>query len=448
MPDISKIRFGETELNFKDAIAREMISQFGSLSCVVCDSLENTPDISSFMTGNGNIQGTLLPSADTKNKIYLVPNGQSDQVNTYDEILTVEIDTSIYKWERIGSTQIDLSQYYTKSQVDELLSSTDSTTDSYTKEQSDSLYVSLVNSTVFTTFSRGRFDPEDENEDTVGDGSFAFGEAVTASGELSHAEGSGTVASGEQSHTEGGGTTASGLDSHAEGLVTVASGDFSHAEGLNTTASGDQSHTEGFDTQASGVGSHAEGNSTIASGLHAHAEGTGTEASGDNSHTEGGGATASGKYSHAEGSGTESQGEASHAEGGGTVSSGMNAHAEGLIANATGDFSHAEGMGTIATGANSHAEGAFTSATRKSQHVFGEFNVADDGGDVPTDYGDYIEIVGNGNNSRRSNARTLDWEGNEWLAGSLILGNTALTENNLRTLLNLASLQNANGVGF
>jgi chitodextrinase len=48
----------------------------------------------------------------------------------------------------------------------------------------------------------------------------------------------------------------------------------------------------------------------------------------------------------------------------------------------------------------------------------------------------YVEIVGNGTaTDARSNARTLDWAGNEWLAGNLTaaggtftLGATALTE--------------------
>lgn len=37
--------------------------------------------------------------------------------------------------------------------------------------------------------------------------------------------------------------------------------------------------------------------------------------------------------------------------------------------------------------------------------------------------GTYVEMVGNGgNDSNRSNARVLDWQGNEKLAGSLTLG--------------------------
>lgn len=59
----------------------------------------------------------------------------------------------------------------------------------------------------------------------------------------------------------------------------------------------------------------------------------------------------------------------------------------------------------------------------------------------------YAEIVGNGlDDSNRSNARTLDWQGNEYLSGGLTLGdgskglrigNTKLTETDLIALLNM-----------
>lgn len=124
---------------------------------------------------------------------------------------------------------------------------------------------------------------------------------------------------------------------------------------------------------------------------------------------EGIGTTASGDYSHAEGSYSQAKGYASHAE---------------TYGIAMGNASHAEGNGT-ATGGYSHAEGQGTIANRQSQHVFGEYNVLDDTGSTPYTRGTYIEIVGNGTGasaSLRSNARTLDWSGNEVLAGKLTVG--------------------------
>ena len=48
------------------------------------------------------------------------------------------------------------------------------------------------------------------------------------------------------------------------------------------------------------------------------------------------------------------------------------------------------------------------------------YNKLDSPTEPYTDKGTYVEIVGNGiGNGARSNARTLDWDGNEVLAGGL-----------------------------
>ena len=102
---------------------------------------------------------------------------------------------------------------------------------------------------------------------------------------------------------------------------------------------------------------------------------------------------------------------------------GANSHAEGNTTAANGADSHAEGLGSVAAGANSHAEGAYTTASKKSQHVFGEYNESDPSEASSSERGTYLEIVGNGTaDEERSNARTLDWDGNEVLAGGLTLG--------------------------
>ena len=108
---------------------------------------------------------------------------------------------------------------------------------------------------------------------TVGEGSYAVGASVTASGAFSHAEGFFTDASGSESHAEGFGTKASGSESHAEGFGAKALGSKSHAEGFNTTASGQSSHAEGVSTSASGDYSHVEGCGTIALGDYQHVQG-------------------------------------------------------------------------------------------------------------------------------------------------------------------------------
>ena len=138
---------------------------------------------------------------------------------------------------------------------------------------------------------------------------------------------------------------------------------------------------------------------------------------------EGNGTTASGDYSHAEGLNNTASGRFTHVEGGGNTASGIGAHAEGSYTTSSGDDGHSEGLHTTASGAASHAEGYYTTANHKSQHVFGEYNIVDTSSEEATARGTYVEIVGNGTgDSAKSNARTLDWSGNEVLAGTLTTG--------------------------
>lgn len=105
------------------------------------------------------------------------------------------------------------------------------------------------------------------------------------------------------------------------------------------------------------------------------------------------------------------------------TASGQMSHAEGNETEASGICSHSEGWGTVASGAGSHAEGYGTIANHKNQHAKGAYNIADPSAAPATGRGNYVEIVGNGTaDDARSNARTLDWDGNEVLAGKLTLG--------------------------
>ncbi|MEE0870583.1 MAG: hypothetical protein U0L52_04315 [Bacteroidaceae bacterium] len=67
------------------------------------------------------VQTLPTPSAQTVGKIYLVPSADPQTQNTKDEYITLTITeegTTTYAWEQIGSTDIDLSNYYTKAQAD------------------------------------------------------------------------------------------------------------------------------------------------------------------------------------------------------------------------------------------------------------------------------------------------------------------------------------------
>lgn len=120
--------------------------------------------------------------------------------------------------------------------------------------------------------------------------------------------------------------------------------------------------------------------------------GTGTRSIRANDHSTN---TASGGYSFASGSNT--------------TASGTDSFAGNVMTTASGGASYAIGMGTI--------------ANHMAQVAFGTFNVADTSTASAGSKGTYVELVGNGQNEvRRSNARTLDWNGNETLAGKLTVG--------------------------
>lgn len=88
-----------------------------------------------------------------------------------------------------------------------------------------------------------------------------------------------------------------------------------------------------------------------------------------------------------------------------------------------GQNAFAQGMNTEAPGRCSHAEGYYTIAGSNYQHVQGKYNIA-------SYDGAYAHIVGNGykdgftGKEVRSNAHTLDWDGNGWFAGSVYVGGT------------------------
>lgn len=135
---------------------------------------------------------------------------------------------------------------------------------------------------------------------------------------------------------------------------------------------------------------------------------------------------ASGDYSHAEGSNNTTNGYCSHAEGWRNIASGDGSHIEGWSNIASGDGSHAEGSNNTASGDLSHAEGIYTEASGYATHVQGKYNIIQQV-TGPNQLGKYCHIVGNGtSDTARSNAHTLDWNGNAWFAGDVYTGGTAM----------------------
>ena len=161
--------------------------------------------------------------------------------------------------------------------------------------------------------------------------------------------------------------------------------------------------------------------------INAHAEGENTQALARGTHSEGRDSKAIGQYAHSEGLGTMA-GYGSHSEGRYTKALGNMSHSEGHLTNAYGHNSHSEGRDTEANGESAHSEGTGTVANGENQHVQGKYNVKDT-------ENKYAHIVGNGtSDTARSNAHTVDWNGNAWFAGDLKLANekkiSLLNENN------------------
>ncbi len=235
-----------------------------------------------------------------------------------------------------------------------------------------------------------------------------------------------------------------GTDSAVGGKKTdvgacVASGNYSFAFGsgaqatntcavaFNTISSGQNSFSVGYkitgknSTEASGIGAIAMGGSTFASGNY-------------------------------------------------SVSIGYNCNASGTLGFAIGTQNSATaqcaisiGTMTIADANYALAMGVGTKANSQYQTALGKFNIGDN-------QDTYAFIIGNGTaDDARANAMTVDWYGNESLAGTITLGYggndaTTLTAAQLKTLISTgttgqvltktasgfewASLPNANGVSF
>ena len=185
-------------------------------------------------------------------------------------------------------------------------------------------------------------------------------------------------------------------DTIAIGIHNIISETSSRVFGNENIVSGSSSTAVGLFNTITSLRSYAFGGNNTVSGQESCAVGGKLNtASGANSTAIGTWCTASGQYSTAVGT-------SSTASGIGSLALGFAATASGTIATAIGQGSIAKNVGQL---------------------VFGMNNVADPSENPSTDRGDYVEIVGNGaNKNNRSNARTLDWSGNESLAGSITLG--------------------------
>lgn len=315
----------------------------------------------------------------------------------------------------------------------------------------------------------------------------AEGYQTFADGDSSHTEGYLTNVYTEGGHAEGVYTKVSGCYAgHAEGVRCVVYDDpgrpklwlqgnyGAHAEGYETTAGGTGTHAEGCKTKAVSTGAHAEGKSTIAEGNGAHAEGNNTTCYGIADHVEGtnniltntpyysneycGSHIEGGKnninsaaYSHIEGyDHAGSFLENSHIEGEAhkDICHCVNCHIEGKnnttarlynlhIEGADNHFKDCSGPAHI-EGTNNFKDNSFYSSYGRqltNTHIQGRYAEINssmfdlvDKGDFKKEYENfqYADIIGGGtSDSDRKNISTLDWDGNQTIAGELYIKNSS-----------------------
>ena len=87
-----------------------------------------------------------------------------------------------------------------------------------------------------------------------------------------------------------------------------------------------------------------------------------------------------------------------------------------------------------------HAEGNGTIAASYAQHVQGQFNIEDENTV-------YAHIVGNGtDDENRSNAHTVDWNGNGWFKGEVLVGGTNQYDEEAKNLIHTVNASETSGL--
>ena len=238
----------------------------------------------------------------------------------------------------------------------------------------------------------------------------------------------------------------------AMGGGNTASGLFSVAMGSGNTASETNSVAMGAGNTASGIGSVSMGSGNNASSSNSVAMGAGNTASGENSVAMGGSNTASGTYSFAFGYMSTATGNHSIAAGSNSESKGSHSLAIGNYCFSYGDYSIAignecnaggitdgsiYGHNTVSIGEHNYTNGEYSVTIGKwlttdfdNQTVIGRYN------DYSSDsVGSSAFVIGNGTDvNTRSNAMTVDWNGNIFAAGNITGTNSDGNAINLRDI--------------
>ena len=111
MPDISRITLPSgTTYDIKDEVARQMAA--AGVSFTISTDAASTPQGVTWDDHGTTITGTLVASVSTKGVFYLVPVTTQSGKDIYAEYVTIKLPANAhdeYGWEKIGTTDIDLS---------------------------------------------------------------------------------------------------------------------------------------------------------------------------------------------------------------------------------------------------------------------------------------------------------------------------------------------------
>lgn len=215
---ISSIKVGAVSYNIKDTEARTKLAALEALvesgvQIVIVDSLPTA-------------------SVDTMGKIYFVPHVHEASNDIYDEYLTIKVGEN-YSWEKIGNTDIDLSEYSKNSHKHTVTPNVTLTGANYTPAGSVTLptftsSVSTNTSSVATVTSAG-------TAYTITSGSASKGEDAKASFAKAGME---ATVNGETlefiSAATGNAVTASGAISYTAPVLSGALPTFTNADVLKS----------------------------------------------------------------------------------------------------------------------------------------------------------------------------------------------------------------------
>lgn len=268
---------------------------------------------------------------------------------------------------------------------------------------------------------------------TIGTGAASMGNGNKAINFGAFSAGLGNISAGVGAFTEGCMTYADFL-AHAEGLKTIA-GPYAHAQNMYVEATGIGSSGEGYRVKVSGTYGHGEGQETEATASCAHSQNFKTKATAPAAHAQNNQTEASGENSDATGFKTKSKAKNSHTGGEENITeaTAVNGFTEGYKNTNRAPRAFIAGGQWSSTSVDAHdslVHGIAASATAPAQRV---------GGKYPKSDPKYLEIVGNGkSSSARSNAYTLDENGNAEFAGEVYVGSQKdklITVNKVQELL-------------